>query len=204
MLAKPDEAAARVWEAFGDDLKPRHYRLAYLDPAWKFSAGPSKNPSQHYRVMKLKDIMVMPIRDLAHPEGMRVYMWTTVPHLENGFRVLRAWGCKYSSARFWVKLWPKEDGMFVYPDSMSRGTGYEHSSDVEVLLLGKIGKPARAPNPKPRNSFFDPRREHSRKPDAIREWLASTFPGPRAELFSRASDDRFDHWGDQVGKFSRG
>lgn len=202
MLAPTHNDSDRVTEAFGGALKPRHYRLVYLDPAWAFKAGPAKNPGQKYRVMKLKDIMALPVRDLAHPEGMRVYMWVTVPHLRNGFRVFDAWGVRYSSARFWVKLWPSEDGMFVYPDSMSRGTGYEHSSDVEVLMLGKIGRPAKAPNPKPRNSFFDPRREHSRKPDAIREWLATTFPGPRAELFSRAGDSRWDHWGDQAGTFA--
>lgn len=194
-------ARGLVWEYFGDALKAQHYRVLYIDPAWKFSAGKSKNPSLHYRTMPVKDIMAMPIKALAHPEGCRVYMWVTVPHLRNGFRVLDAWGARYSSARVWVKLWDKENGLFLYPDSFARGTGLEIAGDAEMLLIGKFGRPERAPNPKPRNTIFAPRREHSRKPAKIREWIEQTFKGPKAELFSRVEREGWDVWGDQVGKF---
>lgn len=182
-------------------LRAGHYRVLYIDPAWKFSAGKSRNPSNHYRTMPLREIMALPVPALFHPEGCRVALWVTVPHLENGFKTLKAWGLRYSSARFWVKLWPDEDQMFIYPDSIARGTGYEIANDTEVLLIGKFGRPEKAPNPKPRNSFYGQRREHSRKPDHIRDWLARTYKGPRAELFARTETPGWAAWGDQVGRF---
>lgn len=183
-------------------LKANHYRVCYADPAWKFSAGPAKNPSQHYPTMKLKDIMALPVRELYHPDGARLFLWVTVPHLENGFKTLKAWGARYSSARFWLKLWPGEDGLFVYPDSFSRGTGYEVANDTEILLIGKFGRPEKAPSRKPRNSFMSQRREHSRKPAIIREQIAQMFAGPRCELFSRTKVEGFDHWGNHAGEFA--
>lgn len=184
------------------ELKQNHYRIIYADPAWAFSAGPSRNPSKHYRTMKLRDIMELPIKALAHPDGARVFLWVTVPHLRNGFRVLDAWGARYSSARFWAKLWSKEDGMFLYPDSFARGTGYETIGNVEVLLIGKYGRPDKIGNKKPGSLFFGQRREHSRKPGFVREEIANAFRGPRAELFSRTDHAGFDHWGDHVGRFA--
>lgn len=194
-------ASALVWEAFGDQVEAEKYRVIYGDPAWKFSAGPSRNPSNHYKTMPLREIMALPIKALAHPDGARVILWVTVPHLRNGLRCFDAWGVRYSSARFWVKLWPKENGLFLYPDGFSRGTGYEIANDTEVLLIGKIRKPARAPKHKVRNAFFDPRRDHSQKPDQIRHWIEKTYDGPRCELFSRTDRKGWDHWGDERGKY---
>jgi hypothetical protein len=56
------------------DLPKQHYRLIYSDPAWRFSAGPNKNPSRHYPTMKLKDIAALPVKELAHPDGCRLLM----------------------------------------------------------------------------------------------------------------------------------
>lgn len=185
---------------FGD-LRPADYRVLYADPPWKFSSGPSKNPRRHYPVMTVAEIAALPVRALAHPEGCRLLMWITMPHLMAAPKVLAAWGFRYSTARVWAKLWPSEDEMFVYPDSLSRGTGYEVIGNCEVLIIAKRGRPQRVANPKPASLFFARRREHSRKPDMVRDDIARLFAGPRAELFARSHHEGWDAWGLEVEKF---
>jgi N6-adenosine-specific RNA methylase IME4 len=180
------------------------YRVIYADPPWKFSAGPNKNPSRHYPTMPLKAIAALPVKEMAHPEGCRLLMWVTPPILLLPFgprEVMTAWGFRYSTIRTWAKLYPKEDGAFIYPGSISRGSGYEVSGDAEFLVIGKRGRPQRIQGAKPRGLFYGRRREHSRKPDFIRDEICALFEGPRIELFARSRHPGFDAWGDEVDKF---
>jgi N6-adenosine-specific RNA methylase IME4 len=45
------------------------------------------------------------------------------------------------------------------------------------------------------------RREHSRKPDCVRDEIVALLDGPRIELFARSLHPGFDAWGDQVTLF---
>lgn len=189
-------------EHFFAGLRRNHYRFIYIDPPWKFSSGPSRNPSRHYQTMSVKDIMAMPVRDLASPEGCRLAMWITVPLMDRTHDVLKSWGFRYSSARFWGKLWPSDDGLFVYPDSMARGTGYEVIGNVEILVIGKRGKAPKINGNKPGSLFFGQRREHSRKPDFLRDEALRLYPGPHCEVFARTTHVGWDVWGNEINKFS--
>lgn len=184
-----------------DPLTPGKYRVIYADPPWKFSSGPSRNPSNHYRTMPLQEIAALPVKELAHPEGCRLFMWTTMPLLHKVPDILRAWGFRYSTARVWGKLWPSEDEMFIYPDSLARGTGYEVVNNCELLIIGKRGRPQPLVGKKPGSLFFARRREHSRKPESTRKELASLFEGPRCELFARSSAQGWETWGNEATKF---
>ncbi|WP_341893762.1 MT-A70 family methyltransferase [Ferrovibrio terrae] len=180
------------------------YRVVYADPPWKFSAGKNKNPSRHYPTMPLRDIAALPVAGLAHPEGCRLLMWVTPPILLLPFgprEVLTAWGFKYSTVRTWFKLYNRENGLFIYNNSMSRGPGYEATGDAEFLVVAKRGRPERIAGGKPRGAIFGQRREHSRKPDFVRDEICTLFQGPRVELFTRTQHDGFDNFGNEIGKF---
>jgi N6-adenosine-specific RNA methylase IME4 len=183
-------------------LQRHGYRVILADPPWKFSSGPSRNPRNHYPTMTIEEIKALPVKDLAHPEGCRLLMWITMPLAHRIQEIIGAWGFRYSTARVWAKLWPSEDEMFLYPDSLARGTGYEVVGNCEMLVIAKRGRPERVPPGKqPASLFFARRRQHSRKPELIRTQMAALFDGPRCELFSRSPAPGWDAWGNETAKF---
>lgn len=183
------------------ELPQRAYRVVAADPPWKFSGGKKGRP-QHYPRMSLPAICALPVRDLVHPDGARLLLWTTMPMLQRSFEVMSAWGFRYSTARVWAKLWPSEDEMFIYPDSLARGTGYEVIGNCEILLIGKRGRPQPIRGKKPASLFFARRREHSRKPDCFMDEMTGLFDGPRLEMFARERRAGWDAFGNQTEKFA--
>lgn len=184
-------------------LPARHFRVALADPAWNFASGPGRHPSRHYSVMKLPDIKALPVRELAHPDGMRVLLWVTLPFLQKGFEVLEAWGARYSTARGWVKTWDGHEGPVTVPTDLARGTGYEVIGNLEMLLIGKIGPCRPIMGRKPLSVMIHPRRDHSRKPD-IHDEIASNYRGPFVELFARTETPGWSVWGNETTRFGTG
>jgi N6-adenosine-specific RNA methylase IME4 len=181
-----------------DGLRLHSYRVILADPPWKFSAGPGRNPKNHYRIMALAEIAALPVGELAHPDGCRLVLWVPFRSLHQALPVIAAWGFKYCTARPWLKLWPREDGLILYPDSFAKGTGYEIANSSELQIIAKRGRP-RLNGTLLRGHIIAPRREHSRKPNCVRVELAELFDGPRCELFARSHHPAFDCWGDEVG-----
>ena len=98
---------------FGD-LRRCAYRVILMDAPTKFSSGPNRNPINHYPTMTISQIGTLPVGELAHPDGCRLILWITWPHLDRVPELLRGWGFKYCTGRPWLKLWPKEDGLILY------------------------------------------------------------------------------------------
>lgn len=46
--------------------------------------------------------------------------------------------------------------------------------------------------------FYEPKRDHSRKPDKMREMIERVSYAPRIELFARAKTAGWDVWGNEV------
>jgi N6-adenosine-specific RNA methylase IME4 len=195
---------------FGD-LREHAYRVLLIDPPWRFSAGTKGRP-QHYRRMTHAQIHALPIWRLAHPDGGRLLLWTTAPlaHHAHGSpaRCAQAWSrrgfaLRYSSKLPWLKTWEAEGAapLMLFRDSWARGTGLEVVGNHEDLTIWKWGRPQSLKgNPLP-SIFVEPRRQHSRKPEAVRAIIAEKLEGPRAELFARSSHPAFDTWGDQPAHF---
>lgn len=184
-------------------LKEHGYRVIYADPPWHFNCGTgkgSRHPSKHYRTMSLADIKALPVRDLAHPDGARLFCWATAPMLPHALETIKAWGFRYSTTRFWVKTWPKAAPPWT-DQSFAFGPGYEVLGNPELLIIAKVGKPAGVPPPRPRALIVAPRREHSRKPEIVRDEIAARFEGPHVELFARESAPGWDSWGNETTKF---
>ena len=83
------------------------------------------------------------------------------------------------------------------------GLGYWTRANPEQCLLATRGKPGRLAKDV-RRLVVAPRREHSRKPDQIRELIERLVQGPYLELFARETKPGWDCWGNQVGIFDAG
>jgi N6-adenosine-specific RNA methylase IME4 len=55
-----------------------------------------------------------------------------------------------------------------------------------------------------RRLVVERRREHSRKPDCVRERIERLVAGPYLELFARETKEGWECWGDQVALFDNG
>lgn len=192
-------------------LKPRAYGLIYIDPPWEqqmFSAetGIKKAPQAKYDCMSLEDIQALPIAQLAAANCF-VVMWTLWNFVAPGYGtdVLRAWMAEPKSGGAWFKL--------TKNDKVSMGTGYGFRGCSEPFLTAAYGAP-KVRSHRERNGIVTEievdaaleldalvaqLREHSRKPEEMREALERMFPDvPKVEVFARERRPGWDAWGNQV------
>jgi len=197
---------------FGD-LQPRTFGCVVADPAWHMKTFAAQNPDKtrspdkHYKTMTVEEIMALPVGRLAAPDA-HLFMWVTGPHLENAFRVIKAWGFRYSGVAFtWVKLKRSHNPnqLRVLPSAESdlhTGLGFTTRKNAEMCLLARRGNARRAAKDV-REIILSPVREHSRKPEEARIRIERYVgPGvPIVELFARSTRSGWASWGDQVGLF---
>jgi N6-adenosine-specific RNA methylase IME4 len=174
-------------------LPPGRYTVLLADPPWRYHSAPSPNRKveNHYptlpdeEIAGYQDADGRPVTDLAADDAV-LYLWATIPKLESALAVLHAWGFTYKSGGVWVK------------DRI--GMGYWWRQRAELLLTGTRGEPAPPPpNLRPDGVIEAPRREHSRKPDEVYEFIDAIWPGPvKVELFGRATRPGWAVYGNQV------
>lgn len=171
------------------------YNIIYADPPWDYWGGGYKNQSQYYDTMKWQEICKLPINDIADKNCI-LFMWATFPALEQGIEVIKSWGFRYSTAGFvWVKATKNMEGF-------SFGCGYWTRANCEPCLIGIKGK-IECKDHGISQIIYDPPREHSRKPDEVREKIVKLVGDlPRIELFAREKTNGWDVWGNESGKFS--
>ncbi len=179
--------AAHTGQRFGTIL---------ADPPWQFQNRTGKMAPEHkrlsrYGTLTLDDILALPVAQLAAPTS-HLYLWVPNALLEEGLRVLAAWGFTYKTNIIWQKI--RKDGG---PDG--RGVGFYFRNVTEMILFGVRGKNARtlAPGRSQVNVIISRKREHSRKPDEQYDLIQSCSRGPFLELFARGSRPGWTVWGNQ-------
>lgn len=183
-----------------DPLRRGAYGLILADPPWAYEmrseAGHVKSPEAHYPTMPVEEICALPVDELAAPDCLLV-LWSTWPHFPQALRVMRSWGFRYVSGGPWIKR--------------SRGgnpvmaTGFIERNATEPYLIGTAGSPWISTRSE-RGLIetiveeFEPgidalRREHSRKPDQMREKCERLAPNvARCELFATSEWPGSDVW----------
>ncbi len=179
----------------------KKYNIIYADPAWKYNdtrqGSGYKNPhgaggaNKHYFTMSLQEICNLDVKNIADKNCM-LFLWCTSSLLDCGFEVIKSWNFKFKTVGFvWVKL--TKDLSKPYS-----GMGHYTNQNAEFCLIGLKGKYWReAKNVK--QIIQEPRREHSRKPDCVRERIVELCGDlPRIELFARQKTDGWDYWGNET------
>lgn len=171
--------------------------MVYADCPWTFATysakGKGRSAEAHYACMTLDQIAALPVPRWAAPAAA-LYLWTTVPHLENALAIIRAWGFTYKSCFVWVKD--------------RQGTGYWNRNRHELLLIGARGTGIcpRFRGIAPADSVIEgQQRQHSQKPDQAVEIIEAYHPDAlKLELFARTSRPGWDAWGSEVGLLDNG
>lgn len=155
--------------------------------------GEGRSASAHYDVMELEDIIKLPVRQLADKDCV-LLIWVPDSMLPWALRVIEAWGFEFKTVGFyWVKQNSKGLGFFTGPGKWTR-------TNPEMCLLATIGHPKRKSR-SVRRLVVSRLREHSRKPDEVRDRIEKLVAGPYCELFARSTKPGWDTWGNQSGMF---
>ena len=192
---------------FYPPLPNEKYEVIYADPPWDYGGktqfdkscikGENKDWKKNiflsaanfkYPTVKTKVLKTMPIQDIC-ADNCLLFMWVTSPHLAQGIELGQSWGFEYRTVVF---VW----------DKMVHNPGQYTLSNCELCLLFKKGK---IPTPRGARNVQQlvrsPRREHSRKPDEVRDNIVKMFPTQKKiELFARENVDGWDFWGLDVMK----
>ena len=175
----------------------KKYQIIYADPAWHFqnynNANAQTNPENHYKTMNMKDIGNLPVHEIAD-DNCVLFMWCTDPLLDKQIPIVQKWGFTYKTVGFhWVKT-NKDKSKNLYFKSV----GYWTRANNEICILATKGKPKRISKNVDRLVVAD-RREHSRKPDCVRDRIIELCGNlRRIELFAREKADGWDSWGDEI------
>lgn len=161
----------------------KKFGTIYADPPWPYANQATRSATDnHYSTMSLDDIAALPISQLTADQA-HLHLWTTNAFLFDSKAILEAWGFEYKSCFVWVK-----------PEM---GIGNYWRVSHEFLLLGVKGK----------LTFTDHtimswlhhnRIGHSRKPEAVRQFIERASPGPYLELFARRTIDNWTVWGNEI------
>lgn len=196
MLAAPVSlASVPVIEVMQPERQPIAFGAILADCPWRYSVwrrdtGKGRTADLHYQTMQLADIMALPVARLAARDCV-LFLWATMPMLPEALAVMEAWGFSFKTVAFsWMKTNRRSGTLFT-------GLGYWTRSNAELCLLGLRGKPKRKARDV-KQAILAPLREHSRKPDEVRERIERLVDGPYIELFARQRRAGWYTWGNAV------
>jgi N6-adenosine-specific RNA methylase IME4 len=173
------------------------YRTIVADPPWHYdgfgvgrvpegAVNDGRKTPLPYPTMTVDEICALPVSDMAEDDA-HLYLWTTNRYLPQSFRVVEAWGFRYSTPLIWCK---KPIGSFL---------GGAFTPSAEFVLFCRRGKLAHT---RAARQWFEwPRQgqgKHSKKPEAFLDLVESVSPGPYLELFARRNRLGWDTWGNEA------
>lgn len=176
----------------------KKYQVIYADPPWSYknkttgrtNGNQPEGSGAHtkYEVMPTSVICSMrdhELRDIVDKNAV-LFLWATVPLIEDAFQVMKAWGFEYKTMLTWRKI-------------MSLGMGYWYRGQCEHLLFGVKGK-VKAFRMQEANFIQSKAGKHSQKPKEFRELIErSTIQLPnKIELFAREKSEGWDCWGNEI------
>lgn len=172
----------------------KKYNIILADPPWSYKdkalAG-KRGAGCKYTVQSQNWIEDLPVKDIADKNCV-LFMWVTMPKLNECFEVIKKWGFTYKTVAFvWVKKNKKSNSWFW-------GMGRWTRANAEVCIIATKGKPKRVSAAV--HSVIDtPIEQHSKKPAETRKRIVQLCGDlPRVELFARNTSDGWDVWGNEI------
>ena len=172
-------------DIFNTDKK---YKTIYADPPWMERGGGQikRGADRHYNLMTTKEICKLPVKNLIHPEGCHLYLWVTNNFLKDAFEVIDSWGFEYITTLTWMK---DKQGLGQYFRGITEHCLFAATSKrlPYKVIAGKRQQGL--------TGFYEAKREHSRKPETMRNMIETVSYCPKIELFAREAKHDWDCWG---------
>lgn len=175
-------------------LPEKKYSVIYADPPWTYqdkARSGKRGASQKYRCMDLSDLMQLPVKSIA-AENCVLFMWHVAPMPTEALKVVEAWGFKLKTMKgfTWHKT-TKNGKSFM-------GMGNWTRANTEDCLIAVRGNIKRV-DASVRQFVEAPIREHSRKPDEVRDRIVQMMGDlERIELFARQQHEGWRCWGNEL------
>lgn len=191
-------------------MKPfpnKKYQIIYADPPWSYNDkmemkgvhGAIRGAKSFYQTMNIEDIKNLPIQKITN-DNCVLFLWVTMPLLQEGLDVIKAWSFVYKTCGFtWVKK--------TKNNKIHCGMGHYTRGNAELCLLAIKGK-IKVIAKDIRQVQILSIGKHSAKPPQIKNEIVELMGDlPRIELFARPpkdqlSEDRsyegWDLWGNEV------
>lgn len=172
----------------------KKYHIIYADPPWTYDNMLDNNPNLggiQYPTMSIQELCDMPIKDITEKD-CALFIWVTMPKLEQCFSVINAWGFKYITCAFvWVKTTKTNRDIYS-------GLGHWVNGNAEICLFCKKGTPKRV-NKNVKQIILAPLTIHSQKPYETRDRIVQLMGDvSRIELFARNETDGWDCFGNEI------
>lgn len=174
----------------------KKYNVIIMDPPWPYTSRRMVQDNgkraagidDEYQTMSIDDMANLPLQSVCADDCL-LFMWTTGPKLEESFKLINAWGFKYSTVAFvWEKKVPNP--------------GFYSMSSCEYVLVAKKGRaPPRRNNVNTRQFYQELRTKHSKKPEAIQDMIEAQFDlkgQNKLELFARRFRKGWDCVGNEL------
>ena len=158
-----------------------------MDPPWNYGTAYSaegRRVANPYPEMSLDELKAL---ELPAKDNCTLFLWTTQQFLFAAKELLDHYGFTYRA----VIVWDKE----------KIGMGDFIRMQCEFCLIGIKGKPIYKDNHAIRDIIHEPRREHSRKPEAFYQLVNDLCAGDKLDYFCREKREGWASYGNDTKKF---
>jgi N6-adenosine-specific RNA methylase IME4 len=163
------------------------YEVLVYDPPWQYDRQPTDSGMRgecDYATMSIAELKALALP--AAPNCV-LWLWTTNSFMREAYELLDAWGFTPKTILTW--------------DKVNLGLGEWLRNVTEHCILAVRGRPV-VTLTNQTTLIREPRRQHSRKPEAFYTLVESLCPGRKYEHFSRTPRKGWFGYGVEADKFA--
>lgn len=177
------------------------FQVICCDPPYAFNdklnnSSTPRGAEANYTTMTNADIMALPVKQIADPDGCILALWCPSSLMQVGLDVMKAWGFEQKTTYIWVKTKKEPIKSAVKAndinDILGFGMGRTFRASHELALIGinNTGIYKQLENKSQRSVSLAENLGHSTKPEMLQDSLELMFPKAKAEgklveLFAR-------------------